>query len=634
MLIVQICYFGDDGDARYRLHEPSAHLARLPGITTVDCHFLSRHLPELADLADILVMQSINDWDFLSLLKRRKAAGKITVFEANDYHFDIQPWNPIAHQWADRNTQELFLQFLKMADGVQTTSKALASRCLERGAQQVAIFPNHLTEVPPLDPMPDRPLTVGWAGSPGHFADWYYVVPALQQWLNHHPDVHLAVMTNELAKSFFQLRPERYHFTPFGSLADYLNFLRSLDIGLAPLLPTEYNRCRSDVKFLEYSSQGIAGIYADLDPYSGTVKHGENGLLYRTPTELIASLDMVSKSAEMRNKLREHAHAYVRDHRLLANNIDERAKWYRSLLGKRSISESLLSPNLANDAVKEQRYLKMLPRDAEVALLSSLSSPKPAEAAGTLARLVQSNPRYLAALQQQGKVLNDLRKPQIAIEVLERARLLDPKSARTVCEIGRSLFLLGEHRPSREMLDQALLLDPHYLPAWQYLLRLAALKRTADGQTLAQEAQSLFPHSYPIALLGVDCCAPLDSLEVLRKLLSKHVPAASPFERANVLAAFREAILKRVQTVMPTAESIRLLREACEYFPESAQLIAALASSLYLAGYTGEAYRYNSQALKLRYSAANERIEFGADQPTSYTWHFADHILSTGADVR
>ena len=44
MLIVQACEFGDDGDARYRMHEPSRHLSRLPDVTVVDCPISHRFL--------------------------------------------------------------------------------------------------------------------------------------------------------------------------------------------------------------------------------------------------------------------------------------------------------------------------------------------------------------------------------------------------------------------------------------------------------------------------------------------------------------------------------------------------------------------------------------------------------------
>ena len=89
MLIVQVCDFGDDGDARYRLHDPCRYLSRLPDVTAIDCHFFSRHLKELAERADVLVLQFVNNWDLLETCERRRAAGRVTVFEANDYFFDF-----------------------------------------------------------------------------------------------------------------------------------------------------------------------------------------------------------------------------------------------------------------------------------------------------------------------------------------------------------------------------------------------------------------------------------------------------------------------------------------------------------------------------------------------------------------
>ena len=101
----------------------------------MDCHFFHRSLPELVQVADILVLQFVNDWELLSLCERRRAAGKITVFEANDYFFDLQPWNPIASQWLDRSLGELYGQLLRSADAVQTSTEELARHWRQRGAR-------------------------------------------------------------------------------------------------------------------------------------------------------------------------------------------------------------------------------------------------------------------------------------------------------------------------------------------------------------------------------------------------------------------------------------------------------------------------------------------------------------------
>jgi hypothetical protein len=41
-------------------------------------------------------------------------------------------------------------------------------------------------------------------------------------------------MTHELAQEFFHLDSERFHFKPFGSIESYLDFLGSIDVGIAP----------------------------------------------------------------------------------------------------------------------------------------------------------------------------------------------------------------------------------------------------------------------------------------------------------------------------------------------------------------------------------------------------------------
>ena len=73
-------------------------------------------------------------------------------------------------------------------------------------------------------------------------------------------------MTHASAQPFLNLPGERYYFQQGGILDEYMEFLGRLDIGIAPLLPTEYNRCRSDVKYLEYAAKGVTGIYSNIGP--------------------------------------------------------------------------------------------------------------------------------------------------------------------------------------------------------------------------------------------------------------------------------------------------------------------------------------------------------------------------------
>ena len=611
MLIAQVCDFGDDGDARYRAHDPSRFLARLPQVTTVDCHYFGRHLMELVDAADVLVLHFVNDWDFLDLCLRRRQAGKITVFEANDYYPDLQPWYPQARHWQDGTLRQLLLQFLKIADGVQTSTRELARRWQELGAKQVAVFANQLSDVPAFLPSPERQLTIGWGGSPGHLADWYAVSHVLQKWLDAHPDVHLAVMTAEPARPFLRLDDSRYHFTPFGSLEQYQTFLRRLDVGLAPLLPTDYNRCRSDVKFLEYASNGVAGIYASLEPYE-TVIDGQTGLTYRTPDQLVERLELLRTNPALRETLRRLAHDYVCRERLLAAHVEERLIWYKTLLGNRP-RDGRVPPVVANEAQAEGNYLRLTASEPEQMLKTALRTPDPAEAGRLLAGLVDRYPQYVPAVQYHGVLLNNQRQFAAALANLEAARQRGVEGARLWSEIGRAWFHLGEHAKAREAMEQAVRLNRHHLPAWQYLLRMLAATKSPDGPAAAQKAQALFPESLAIALLAVPMLPPKPAFELLLGVMDQIIPGVMEVERPTFLAALRNAVLNVVRQRSESREALSLLKRASECFPASARLAAEYGALLFRHGRADEALAEYARALGLHRHAALFREEFPAE---------------------
>lgn len=63
--------------------------------------------------------------------------------------------------------------------------------------------------------------------------------------------------------------------------SDYMTVMsgQGFDIGLAPMIPTEFSSCKHYNKYVEYASYGIVGIYSNVMPYIRAVRDRENGML-------------------------------------------------------------------------------------------------------------------------------------------------------------------------------------------------------------------------------------------------------------------------------------------------------------------------------------------------------------------
>jgi tetratricopeptide (TPR) repeat protein len=434
-------------------------------------------------------------------------------------------------------------------------------------------------------------------------------------------------MNNEFAKPFFQLPPERYHFVPFGSFTDYLKFLPALDIGIAPLVPSEYNRCRSDVKFIEYAAHGVVGIYSDLEPYRDTVVHGKTGFLYKTPQDLIRRLDALASDAGLRQRVRQEAYDYVVENRRMADHIQERLALYRSLLpGPTAGDRPELSGEVLAAAERDGNYFQLRPQAPERALLDALQTPVTPERVQALSQLAAQHPKYLVALQQLGRMLNDLRNCRGALSYLEQALALNPKSARTLCEIGRARFGLNDFQGARRDIEAALEVNPLFYPGWQYMLRLLALARSPDGPRWAKRAYQLHPYCYTLALAGAVLYPGLEAIREIQRLLDHYAPTFTPEERPAAAATFSRAILEAGAPVFPAPAVLDLLQRCCEVFPQSARFADLLGRALYVAGRHDESKRQHARALELRKIAALYQAEYPKEDGTFHYWQFADHI--------
>ncbi len=121
---------------------------------------------------------------------------------------------------------------------------------------------------------------------------------------------------------FFGAKPEildtlKLKHIPYES--NYENYLNSiikenLDLAIAPLIDSEFHKCKFYNKYMEYSALGIPAIYSKVQPYTFVVEDMENGLLAENTKESWESkLTLAIEDESLREKIIENAQKHIQE---------------------------------------------------------------------------------------------------------------------------------------------------------------------------------------------------------------------------------------------------------------------------------------------------------------------------------
>lgn len=138
-------------------------------------------------------------------------------------------------------------------------------------------------------------------------------------------------------KSFFDAasvsNKKYYGPTDYGR---YLSIMGECGIVLSPLGGLEGEKYKSDVKYIEASSRGLATIASEL-VYGDTIENGRNGLLVTLDEEWAQALDRLLSNPVERREMAFNAWDYVRRERLFTEQAPLRIQWYLDLWAQREI---------------------------------------------------------------------------------------------------------------------------------------------------------------------------------------------------------------------------------------------------------------------------------------------------------
>jgi len=263
------------------------------------------------------------DSQYAAQLERLAASGWVMVLD-----FDDDP------RHFERNRLHDFFGF-KAVHAVSASTEPLAD-LIRQWNPNVKVLPNAILELPEFAaPVPkSRGRLRVFFGAINRQGDWQSVADGIFPALSAAADEIECVVVHD--RAFFDAIPDgvpkRFHGT--ATLPVYTRLLAECDVALLPLADTEFNRHKSDLKFIECCAAGVVPVCSPI-VYAKHPEHAEIGVFASTSMEWRDRLGALLNTREEIHKRKVRGLAYVKQQRMHGSLVAEREAWYRALLTQR-----------------------------------------------------------------------------------------------------------------------------------------------------------------------------------------------------------------------------------------------------------------------------------------------------------
>lgn len=183
-----------------------------------------------------------------------------------------------------------------------------APRHVVENALDARIWRNYRQERPLIGQ--HKAVRMVYMGTFTHDADFDMIMPALDALAKERPDSFELTLISAVRKP-----PKRSWLKalqPEVNARMYPRFVRWFmkqphwDVGLAPLIDNPFNRCKSDIKFLDYAALGVLPVLSDMAAYNGDAKKHGLAIMAENSTDgwIIALSEAVMRVKEHRDTVR------------------------------------------------------------------------------------------------------------------------------------------------------------------------------------------------------------------------------------------------------------------------------------------------------------------------------------------
>ncbi len=278
------------------------------------------------EMADVIVFQKVHFNESLQFVRAVKnGLKKPVVMEIDDDILHLPPENIASIAYRPGSSFEQFaLGQMEVSDAVVTTTPALKALYGQYNGN-VFTAPNSLDfRVWDKVPAKHEGVRIGWVGGGNHYGDLELVRGAIRRVLDKYPDVKFYCLHG--VPDFWKNEPGVVPIHEWATTEVYPGWIakHGFDIGIAPLHDNFFNRGKSNLRYLEYSSMGIPTVASNVGHFKETLTHGHTGLLCDNEEDWVRNLSSLIEDAELRKRMGGAS----RKDCLTRFNVDKNAKAY------------------------------------------------------------------------------------------------------------------------------------------------------------------------------------------------------------------------------------------------------------------------------------------------------------------
>ena len=318
-----------------RIHTPFSRLSQ-----SGDYHFFiygQEIMPLLdidnminAHIFDIIVIQRVNPYSNKILKKAKKHNIKI-VYESDDDFLDINPTNP-SYNYILGNFDKI-KRLVTNVDQIVVSTSELKKRFEKSNLDNIEIIKNYYVN----DSLPLRPFTfrgnefikIGYFGTLTHDNDLEMIHNVILRLKDMFSKKGITVLFEVAGASiddhsdWFNVHKIPYYPMPISTFYDWLGKHSDWDIGIIPLVNTEFNKCKSELKYIEFAALGIPVVASAIDVYNEAIEDGVTGFLANNEDEWVDKLSILIEDPILRNGMVNNAREDIFENYNIVSRVEQ-----------------------------------------------------------------------------------------------------------------------------------------------------------------------------------------------------------------------------------------------------------------------------------------------------------------------